>query len=222
MTYRAVVFDLDGTLLDTLADIAGAMNRVLRRLGLPEHPVAAYKYWVGEGISVLVERVLPADRADAATRAACAAAMRAEYGAHWAVASSPYPEIPALLDALTARGMALAVLSNKPDDLARRCVAHYLPRWPFAVVMGEEPRRPRKPDPAGALEIARQLAIPPRECIYLGDTGTDMQTAVAAGMYPVGALWGFREAAELRAAGAAVLIARPPELLRLLAPHQSQ
>ena len=213
---QAILFDLDGTLLDTLADIAESTNSALRGLGLPEHPHAAYKRFVGDGVETLVRRVLPADRLDPTTIAACVTGMRSEYGRRWDATTRPYDGIPELLDGLTARGLPLAVLSNKPDEFTKLCVQRILPRWRFAVVLGQRANTPKKPDPAGALEICRLLNLKPSEFLYLGDTDTDMQTAVAAGMFPVGALWGFRPADELLAHGARALAEKPADVLAML------
>lgn len=216
MPYQAVLFDLDGTLLDTLADLGNAMNRVLAAQGLPGHPLEAYRYFVGEGARLLVTRALPENRRDEATIAACLAAFQADYNQNWRVETKPYPGIPEMLDALTARGLKLAVLSNKPHDFTQRCVHELLPRWTFEPVFGLRETVPRKPDPAGALEIAACLNIPPAHFLYLGDTAIDMQTARAAGMFPVGALWGFRSAEELVEGGAEVLLEEPLGLLGVL------
>lgn len=216
MHYQAVLFDLDGTLLDTLTDIANATNHALRSLGFPEHPCESYKYFIGDGVDTLIRRVLPKDRCDATTMAGCAGAMRKEYGDCWAATTRPYDGVPALLDALAGSGIPMAVFSNKPDEFTRLCVSQLLPRWSFAAVLGATASLPKKPDPAGAREIARRLNVAPHDCVYLGDTNTDMQTAIAAGMFPVGALWGFRTADELTASGAKALLAEPQELLRIL------
>jgi len=216
MAYKAVLFDLDGTLLDTLEDLADSMNVVLRRFGFPEHPVEPYKYFVGDGVDNLVLRTLPEAHRDPATVQLCMAAMREEYARRWADKTHPYDGIPELLDALTARGIRMAVLSNKPDDFTKLCVARLLPRWRFGLVAGMRPSGPKKPDPAGARAAAEHFGLRPAEVLYLGDTNTDMQTAVAAGMFPVGALWGFRTADELVANGAKVLIEKPLDLLQLL------
>lgn len=213
MTFLAAIFDLDGTLLDTLEDLADSVNAVLGQLGFPGHPLQSFKYFVGDGVENLLRRALPAERCDAATVGQAVALMRAEYGRRWADKTRPYPGIPGLLDALTARGTPMAVLSNKPDEFTRLCVGRLLPRWQFATVVGARPGQPRKPDPTAALEIARQLQVAPSQILYLGDTNTDMRTAVAAGVFPVGVLWGFRTAEELTASGAKVLIAKPEELL---------
>lgn len=216
MLYRAVLFDLDGTLLDTLEDIANAVNRVLTAHGFPTHPVEAYRYFVGEGVRILIRRVLPEDRRDEETVAACMKDYREDYSEHWNVKTRPYPGIAELLDGLAARNVRMAVLSNKPDASTRQCVQELLAKWCFDVVLGQREGIAHKPDPTGARAVAEILRVPPAEFLYVGDTSIDMMTAVAAGMYPVGALWGFRSADELTMTGAKRLIARPVELLELL------
>jgi len=213
---RAALFDLDGTLLDSLEDLAASMNSVLSRHAWPEHPVDAYRYFVGEGVEELVRRAMPEAQRAPAVVATLLAEMRAEYSGRWAERTRPYPGIPELLDALLERGLKLAVLSNKLDEMTRAIVAQLLPRWRFEVVLGATAGLPRKPDPAPALEVARRLAVAPGEVVYLGDTSTDMETAVGAGMLAVGVLWGFRGADELRAAGARTLLQHPLELLAFL------
>ena len=216
-TYRAVCFDLDGTLLDTLEDLADSANRTLREHGLPVHPVEAYKYFVGDGMRMLVRRIVPArlrDDDDLADKLFCGA--RAQYAKRWAEKTRPYPGIPELLDELAARDLAMAVLSNKPHDFTELCVAELLPHWKFHVVQGVSDEVPAKPDPTGVRRVAETLNIPPAEFLYVGDTGTDMKTASAGGMFAVGVLWGFRLADELLEHGAQTLIERPAELLSLL------
>jgi phosphoglycolate phosphatase len=216
MKYHAVLFDLDGTLLNTLDDLADSTNLALRRLGLPEHPVESYKRFVGDGIDSLIRRAIPEDRRDSATLRECVNLTRANYAARWAEKTRPYDGIAELLDALTTRGVRMAVFSNKPDEFTQLCVERLLAGWRFEVVLGARPTLPKKPDPAGARLIARSLQLETAEIIYLGDTDTDMQTAVAAGMFPVGALWGFRTAEELTAHGARTLIEKPLDLLPIL------
>jgi phosphoglycolate phosphatase len=217
MRFRAVIFDLDGTLLDTIVDLARSMNAVLGRFGYPGHDVETYKTYVGDGLEMLVRRSMPESaRDDPTLHARCTEAMRDEYRLRSRETTAPYPGIPELLDELAARGLRMAVLSNKPDAPTRLLVAELLPRWTFDAVRGESGMAPRKPDPAGALLIARHLRISPREILFLGDTGIDMRTAIAAGMFPVGALWGFRQSDELLSAGAQTLISRPQDLLHLL------
>lgn len=211
-----VLFDLDGTLVDSLTDLADSMNRVLTRQGLPPHPVQAYRYFVGDGIVNLVQRALPAKARQQDFIEECARKMRQEYASHWGDTTRPYPGIAELLDALTNRGIALAILSNKPDELTQEVVRTLLPGWHFTAVAGARETIPRKPDPAGALRIASLLHREPKDFLYLGDTNTDMQTARAAQMFAVGALWGFRTAAELQENGAQALLSVPLELCALL------
>ena len=215
MKVSAVLFDLDGTLLDTLGDIAASMNAVLSGKGYPAHPAQLYRKFIGDGIETLVRRALPAGSADADLVAALRGMMRDEYSRRWADTTRPYPGVEALLDGLAARGTPMAVLSNKPDEFTKKMCDHYFKRWRFPIVIGESPALPKKPDPAAALHIARTLNRAPSEFIYLGDSGTDMATAAAAGMYPAGALWGFRDAGELLANGARALLERPEDLLDL-------
>ena len=216
MAARAVIFDLDGTLLDSLEDLADSMNAVLLRSGLPTHPLDAYRYFVGEGIEMLVQRAVPEAERAPARLAAHVGAMRSEYDLRSAAKTRPYPGVPELLDALEARGMPAAILSNKPHDATVEIVTQLLGKWRFRAVLGARPSVPKKPDPAGALEIAAGLGVPPGEILYLGDTATDMRTARAALMRAVGALWGFRTEDELREAGAEFLARDPGDLLDLL------
>jgi phosphoglycolate phosphatase len=212
----AVVFDLDGTLLDTLEDIAAAGNAALARVGAPPHPAADFRQFIGEGVNRLFEQSLPPEQQDLTTIARCAAAFQETYAQEWNQRSTPYPGIPELLDALTERGIKLAVLSNKPHDFTAACVKHYLAAWRFAAVLGPQAGVPRKPDPAGALRILHELHAHPEQCLYVGDTGIDMQTACAAGLYAVGVSWGFRPVEELRGSGADIVLDAPGELLSLV------
>ena len=217
MTLRkCVLFDLDGTLVDSLADLADSMNRVLTRQGLPPHPVQAYRYFVGNGITKLVQRALPAEAQQQNLVQDCVQKMRQEYAMHWADTTRPYPGIAELLDTLATRGIEMAILSNKPDELTQEVVRTLLPEWNFAAVAGARETIPRKPDPVGALRIANLLHLEPADFLYLGDTNTDMQTARAARMFAVGALWGFRTADELKEHGAQALLTVPMELCPLL------
>jgi phosphoglycolate phosphatase len=216
------MFDLDGTLLDTLEDLATATNEALAGWGLPVHDLDEYRYFVGEGVAELIRRAAP-DGTGQPTLRALLEEMRANYEKGWARCTRPYPGIAALLDELSGRGLKLAVLSNKLEEFTRVMVAHFLGRWPFDAVVGAGSRFPRKPDPAAALAIAGELGVAPRGFLYLGDTAIDMRTAVGAGMVPVGALWGFRDADELRSSGAKALLRAPLELLPLVdgAPAES-
>jgi phosphoglycolate phosphatase len=216
MRFKAILFDLDGTLLDTLEDLGNAANRVLGKYDFPTHPLDTYRYFVGDGATVLMKRALPENKRDDDTVGACVRTFREDYGKGWNVKTRPYDGVTEMLDALTASGLKMAVLSNKPDEFTKRCVTEFLPKWNFDMVLGQSNLMPLKPDPKGALEIAKCLNIIPSHFIYLGDTAIDMKTATAAGMYPVGALWGFRTEKELLENGAQALIKRPQEILNLL------
>jgi len=218
MKFKAVVFDLDGTLLDTLDDLADSMNHVLAKYSYPVHEVDAYKYFVGNGLRELVRKTFPEGFRDDENVDHGLSELREEYSSRWSSKTKPYEGIAGLLNALADKGLKMAVLSNKADDFTKLMVRKLLPDWNFNLVFGERNGVPRKPDPAGALEIASSLGIQPQECLYLGDTGVDMRTAVSAGMYPIGVLWGFRKAEELVENGAKVLIANPATVLDLYIP----
>jgi len=209
---RGVIFDLDGTLADSLGDIASAMNRMLRAHGFPEHPVSAYRAFVGEGVRKLVERSLP-PRTDG-LRDDLLAAYEADYAQHMLDETRLFPGIPEVLDALAAAEVPVGVLSNKPDGPTRRLVDALCGRWKLRAGVGERPGVPRKPDPASALALADALAAPPQAVAFVGDTGVDMLTARAASMRPVGVLWGFRPN-EVLASGAEAA-STGAELARLL------
>jgi phosphoglycolate phosphatase len=211
--FQAVLFDLDGTLLDTLRDLADSMNAVLAALGHPTHPVDAYRTFVGDGMDVLVRRTLPPERRSPEEIARALDDMRAWYQAHWRDTTRPYPGVPDLLDGLASSNIPFAVLSNKPDDFTRTCVAEMLPSWRPAAVRGLRPDSPRKPDPTAALEMAEGLGLPPSRVLYVGDTGIDMLTASRSGMWGLGATWGFRGEEELRACGALALARHPRDVL---------
>ncbi|HUM10149.1 MAG TPA: HAD family hydrolase [Myxococcaceae bacterium] len=207
-----VIFDLDGTLADSLADIAAAMNRTLQAHGFPLHPVSAYRTFVGEGVRKLVERALPPGVE--AVHEALVAAYQADYAEHLLDETRLFPGIAEVLDALAAAQVPVAVLSNKPDVPTRRLVDALCDRWEFRAVRGERPGVPRKPDPTSALLLADALAAPPDSVAFVGDTGVDMLTARAASMRPLGVLWGFRPK-EVLASGAEAA-GSGEELARLL------
>ncbi len=216
MKYRGVVFDFDGTLVDTLQDLAASVNSVLARSAFPQHELEEYRHFVGEGIEEMARRVLPEGHRDQATITRTLEAVRKEYRLRWPEHTRPYPGIPELLNALASRGIKMAIVTNKPDESTRSMAAALLPHWKFDAIMAATPDWPRKPDPRGALEAARLIGLPADAILYVGDSDIDMKTASAAGMYAVGALWGFRSKEELARNGAKSLIGNPLELLELL------
>lgn len=211
-TIQAIIFDLDGTLLNTLDDLADSMNRVLSSLGYPTHITEAYKYFVGDGIEKLAHRVLPPPERSEETINTCVAAMREDYGQHWMDQTRLYDGIEEMLTELTNRNIQLAILSNKPHPFTEITVSHYFDRWNFAEVAGAVSDIPPKPDPAGAIRIIKKMDIPAENFLYLGDTSTDMKTANGAGISAIGALWGFRTESELLESGARAVISNPAEI----------
>jgi phosphoglycolate phosphatase len=210
---KAIIFDLDGTLLDTISDLGNSMNRVLMGLGFPVHGPADYKIFVGEGMRNLVVRALPEEDRREETIRKCVSAFQEEYGRSWKKETRPYEGVPQLLTRVEEMGLATAILSNKPHDFTQVIVREFFPSHPFICVFGARDGVPHKPDPRGALDIMQQIGVLTGDICLLGDTRTDMETARNAGILPIGALWGFRSAEELRSSGAAVLIAKPEELL---------
>ncbi len=210
---QGMIFDLDGTLIDSLQDIASAMNRTLRAFGYPEHDLASYRYFVGDGIRKLVERSIPESERGDDLIDRVLADYQQDYRDHWRDVTQPYPGIPEMLDGMIRRGLPMAVFSNKPHDLTRQCVEALLEPWPFDPVEGQKPDVPRKPDPAGAMAIAAQWKMNPETIAFVGDTATDMLTATGAGMFALGVTWGFRTESELRENGADLICHQPAEIL---------
>ncbi len=208
---KAVLFDLDGTLINTLPDIANAMNYALESRALPGWKTDEYRYLVGDGIENLARRAVR-DRQDMAEEIRDVYQKR--YQEHSRDLSRPYAGIEPLLQRLNEKGIPVCVLSNKPDADTQSVIRYYFPGIRFRTVAGQRKGVPIKPDPGAALSIAEAAGIRPEHFAYLGDTNTDMRCAVNAGMIPVGVLWGFRDEAELRENGAEILLGRPEDLLQ--------
>lgn len=218
---QKLLFDLDGTLVDSLTDIATAMNTVLTRHHFPAHPVEAYRTFVGDGMETLVRRVLPeTEREDPARITTLVQQMKRVYADQWYHASRPYNGIPELLRDLAARGCPLGVLSNKPEEFTVIMVEHFFPDIPFDVIRGARPGVPVKPAPEAPLEIAADWQSPPSEILYIGDTRTDIETGINAGMPTIGVTWGFRDRTELAAAGATWIIDHPADLIGIALAEQ--
>ncbi|MDL2230973.1 HAD family hydrolase [Bacteroidales bacterium OttesenSCG-928-L19] len=213
---KLVIFDMDGTLLDTLQDLADSTNYVLRQHGYPEHPQEAYRYFVGNGSRILIERALPPEARNTETIEALHNEYIPYYEAHKEAHTAPYPGIIPLLQELKKRGILIAIASNKIEETMYPLTEYYFPNISFAAVMGSLAGRPIKPNPAMVEAILEKTGIAKSETLYVGDTGVDMQTAANAGLFKVGVLWGFRTLEELQQAGADAIIAEPMELLNLL------
>ncbi len=215
MNFKGVIFDLDGTLVDSLTDLADSMNFVLEKNGFPRHDLHSYKYFIGRGIRNLVISALPEEKRDEVTISRCHEQMVAHYNNNCLNKTCPYEGIQELLHALNSKGLKLSVFSNKADEFTKKITYSLFPGI-FEIVRGLTDITLRKPDPSGALAIAGEMNLAPSEIAYLGDTSTDMQTAVNAGMYAVGVLWGFRTKEELLENGAQYLLHNPMELLNLI------
>jgi phosphoglycolate phosphatase len=216
MNYRGIIFDLDGTLVNSLEDLADSMNSILQRYNFPVHSVPTYKQLIGNGIRNLVFKALPEANRDKALINTCYDLMIEVYRENAVKKTKPYEGISELLDELVSRNMKLAVFSNKADEFTKKIVLTLLPEWNFEAIVGLSTEALQKPNPFVAMQISEKFGINPEETLYVGDSGVDMQTANNAGMYAVGALWGFRSKEELTSNGAMYLIKKPLDLLKIL------
>jgi len=220
MNFKGVIFDLDGTMIDSLEDIADSMNAVLHNNKLPLHNLVSYKQFIGKGLRNLVTRALPETLRTEEMRSRCLKQMMEEYNTNCIHKTKPYDGIKDLLDELVSRDIKLSVFSNKADDLTQKIVLNLFSGWKFEEIIGLKTESLKKPNPQVALLISKKTGIPTENMIYMGDTGIDMQTANNAGMYAVGVLWGFRNQEELETNGARYIIAHPLDLIQILPPER--
>lgn len=213
---RLIVYDLDGTLVDSLGDLADAMNAVLQSRGYPTHPEASYRHFVGDGVGNLVLRALPQEVDPANIFDDCREQMKREYTARMLNRTRPYDGIPEVLAAFQHAGIDQAVFTNKPEPAAREMVGVLFPQFPWVQVIGAASERPLKPDPTGLIELIASHGCRNDEVWYVGDTNTDMHTGISVPVFTIGVTWGFRDAGELRSAGADLLVDHPRELLQAL------
>ena len=214
MKFKAVIFDLDGTLLNTLDDLADGANHILSELGFPVHDTECYKYFVGNGIPKLIERCLPKDKQEYHAKAL---SMFSEYYAlHSKDKTAPYDGIKGLLNSLSEKGLKLGVITNKAHNIAVEVVEEYFGKGVFGSIRGLDSSIKAKPDPLGALSVAGKLGVQPEEVLYAGDSGVDMETAKNAGFTPLGVLWGFRTKDELLKAGAEYIAQAPLDILNFI------
>ena len=211
---KNIVFDLDGTLLDTLEDIAISANFALVSLGFEAQEREKYRYFVGEGVFKLFENIFASNPQTPELIQNAVSLFESHYAKQFNQNTKLYEGISKMLTFLQKRGFTMAILSNKPDSFVKMCVFKYLNKWQWEVVYGARENIPRKPNPQGAIDIAESLHVNPQECYYLGDTSTDMLTANRAGMIAIGALWGFRDEAELVENGAKYIVKEPSELIK--------
>ena len=215
MKYKSVIFDLDGTLVNSIEDLSDAMNTVLKNQGFPTHTYQAYKIMIGSGIKNLVGKALPATHANENTINASFEMMMEIYSSNCINKTKPYDGIIELLDYLKAKEIPLNVLSNKSDVLTKKITEAIFPNY-FQTVLGLTSEETKKPNPVQAIAISEKLGIPSDKCIFIGDTDVDIQTAKNANMFAVGVLWGFREKEELLSNGAQFLLSKPMDLIEIL------
>ncbi|MBQ8960722.1 MAG: HAD-IA family hydrolase [Ruminococcus sp.] len=208
------IFDLDGTLADTLKDLADATNNGLEQLGLPTHPYDSYRFFVGNGAVKLCERALPEGRKDLTQE--LHRLFSQYYGAHFFDKTTVYDGVPEMLGRLSEEGVVLAVATNKPENFAQTIVAQLLPGLPFVKVLGGRSDREKKPDPAIIREILRDLPHEPESCFMIGDSSVDIETAKNSGLISIGCPWGFRGEEELRRAGADFIAGSPAEIADII------
>lgn len=214
---KLVIFDLDGTLLNTISDLGNAANHALAVNDFPTHSGASYPMMVGNGVRKLIERALPAEHRDDRTVDRLLTDFRAYYDEHLCDTTLPYPGIPELLGALTARSVNMAVASNKYEEATRRLIEHFFGDISFAAVCGSVDGVPRKPDPSIVFRILGECPTPKAETLYVGDSAVDIETARRACIESVGVSWGFRSVRELTAAYADHIIQSPDEIISLVA-----
>mgnify|MGYP000755104384 CR=1 FL=1 len=210
---KLIIFDLDGTLLDTIADLGTACNFALETKGYRRHPLSAYPYMVGNGVRKLIERAQP-DASEEEVEELLGL-FRTYYDEHCTDFTKPYPGIPQLLEQLTQAGIAVAVATNKYESAARRIIDHYFPEVPFVAVFGQVEDRPVKPDPSIDFAVLLTHPTPKSATMHVGDSAVDIETARRACVTSVGVTWGFRPVNELRKAYADHIISTPDEILKL-------
>lgn len=216
MRFAGVIFDLDGTLLDTLEDIGYSMNCVLLKNGFPAHDMESYKIFVGDGSETLVKRSIPEDRRSMEEVRRYLVEFKKEYDKNWKRTTMPYNGVSEVLAELKSRGIKMSIVSNKPQEFTEISVSHFLEETFFERIVGHSLEMPLKPDPFSALEVAKAMNLSVEKIVFVGDTNVDMRTAVNAGMYGAGVLWGFRTGEELIKSGAKTLISKPDELIKLI------
>ncbi len=210
---KLVIFDLDGTLLNTIADLGDACNHALRTMGYSQHALATYNYMVGNGVRKLIERAEP--DADPETVDQLLTLFREYYDLHSMDHTQPYPGIPELLKKLHENGVAIAVATNKYQAAVDRIIPYFFPDIPFVAIMGQTDDRPVKPDPSVVFAILNKYPTPKADILYVGDSAVDMETARRACIDSVGVTWGFRPVSELRGAYADNIVSDPAEILTI-------
>ena len=211
---KLAIFDLDGTLIDSLADIAEAANYSLKKLGFPTHELSKFNYFVGNGLLELINRILPENAKDKVDEALFF--YKEFYSRNYMVKTCVYDGIAKMLETLGKNGIKLAVASNKTDEFTQNVVKHYFGDEIFAMVCGRIESRPTKPNPDILHDIMHKLGFSPEECFMIGDTYIDIQTGKNAGVKTIGCLWGFRTLEELADAGADFIARMPEDIVKFV------
>lgn len=214
MKPQAIIFDLDGTLIDSAEDIGNAVNAALKKYNRPIHTVGAYRQMIGSGLKNLVEKALPPESGSAMVENTLLATLEHYETNYWEYTKT-YGGIDQSLDFFSGAKVPMAILSNKLDRFTKLIAGSILKRWEFALVLGSREEVPKKPDPAAALEIAQAMSIDPKHFWFVGDSPIDIQTAYNAGMEPVGVSWGYRSVEELKESGAKIILESPTQLAEL-------
>lgn len=215
MKYKGIIFDLDGTLVNSLEDISDAMNTVLTGLNYPTHTYDTYQYFIGSGLRNLVSKALPASNNSEDQIAICFDCMVNEYRKICTLKTKPYEGIIELLDNLLSRNIKLAVFSNKADELTKKIAAEIFPDY-FDAAIGLSTEELKKPNPFEAVAISKNWNLKPEEILFVGDSDIDMQTAINANMFPVGVSWGYRTEEELKTNGAKLVLNNALELIEII------
>lgn len=213
---KLAIFDLDGTLLNTIEDLGHAANHALQAHGYPTHSIASYPFFVGNGVRRLIERVLPEDARTEATIDRLLVTFKEYYNDHNTDFTKPYEGIPELLSHLSSHGVAIAVASNKYQAATEKLISHFFPTLSFVAVEGQKEGVPVKPDPSIVFEILAKAKTPKADTIYIGDSGVDMETARRACVDSVGVTWGFRPEKELVENHADTIVNRPDDIEKLV------
>ena len=213
---KLVIFDLDGTLLDTIEDLANSVNFALQQYNYPTHPVEAFRYFVGNGVNKLLERALPVDKRTPDFVSMLKAEFIRHYTAHSEESTKPYPGISALITRLYAEGYQLGVASNKVHDATVELVGRFFPDVKFTAVYGQREGYPVKPNPGILEEIVALAGVEKSEVLYVGDSGVDVATALNANVPFTGVLWGFRPRKELEEVGATRFVETAEELYKII------
>lgn len=213
MRYKTAIFDLDGTLVDSLADLADATNYALKILGQPCWSLQEYKLKIGNSTNLLISRALAPDKQHLFDQVL--EKMSKKYAQICLNKTRPYNGIPEVIDKLRNKRVKLAVLTNKNQDMAEKVVSHFFSKGQFATVVGTTTGNPIKPDPAQTLQLIDKFNLKTQDAVFIGDSEVDMQTAKACGIFAAGVSWGFRSAKELIENGADIVLDKPDDIIGL-------